>query len=175
MPPERVVAVVCVDWPDVVVEVEVSYDAIGTPIPIGVRVRRALPMKPTTRHGTDPTWPEGTQPAPISTRELKRLPLERIVNAVIVMLVQVTKEPAPDRMDPVAEMLNPAFRPTRRNKAVFYEGVGNYARYCAARGLSPAKELARAKNVKENTAHQWLYKARQLGFLERSRRSRQLA
>jgi hypothetical protein len=175
LPPIRTVAVRCVDWPDYIIEVEVSFDAVDAPVATGVSVRRALPTKATTRPWTDVAWPKGTQPLPVSTRDIRRLPLERIVNAALVMLIQLTKEPADDRMDAMAELLNPATRPTRRNKATFYEAVGQLARRWIADGKSPAKELARAKNVDTNTAHQWLHKARKLGFLEPSPRSRRHA
>lgn len=81
---------------------------------------------------------------------------------------QAAEEPSPERLEPLAEALSLSGRPIGRNKERFYRAVAELHRQWVLKGLSPAKELAKRKRVSENTAHQWIYKARQLGYLEPS-------
>jgi hypothetical protein len=79
-------------------------------------------------------------------------------------------------MNDVAALLNAKTRPIKQHKADFYKKIAAVARICIENpqlGLSPAKEIARRARVSENLAHQWIYKARKLGFLEPSQRSAQ--
>jgi hypothetical protein len=71
------------------------------------------------------------------------------------------------------KILVPRGRPERGKSAAFYKEVADaHRQLSAATGRSPVKEIARRKRVSENTVHQWVHRARQLGFLEPSPRSR---
>jgi hypothetical protein len=69
------------------------------------------------------------------------------------------------------KILVPRGRPKRGKSASFYKDIGKNHREFAAMGLSPVKEIGRRKRVSENTVHQWVHRARALGFLEPSPRS----
>jgi hypothetical protein len=69
------------------------------------------------------------------------------------------------------KILIPRGRPTRGTSAAFYKELADSHRNFSARGESPVKAIARRKRVSENTVHQWVHRARALGFLEPSPRS----
>jgi len=116
-------------------------------------------------------WPEDAKPVPISLRDVRRLPLDRIATAAVTAVRQLMAEPSPDRMAPLAEALSLQGRPTGGNKVKFYAAIADHHRMYTKAGRSPAKEIARRKRVSENLAHQWIFQARRLGFLEQSPRS----
>jgi hypothetical protein len=62
------------------------------------------------------------------------------------------------------KVLLPRGRPQRGKSTAFYEDIAAADREYQLKGLSPAKEIARRKGVSENTAHQWLYRARKMKF-----------
>jgi hypothetical protein len=70
------------------------------------------------------------------------------------------------------KILVPRGRPHKARAASFYKEIAESYREFAAAGLSPVKEIARRKHVPKNTVHQWIYRARQLKFLEPSPRSK---
>jgi hypothetical protein len=173
MPAQSIMRVLSTEFPKYAVDVEFRLDAFDEPVVTGVAVRRRVPMKSKPeRAALDPKaeWPEGIEPLPLSLRDVRRLPLDRIATAALVAVRQFS-ESGPDRMLPVADALSLPGRPVGRNKDRFYATVAELHRRYAKQGRSPAKELARRKHVSENTAHQWIYKARQLGYLEPSQRS----
>lgn len=173
MPAQGIMRVFSTEFPKYAVDVEMRLDAFDEPVVTGVAVRRCVGMKANKRAGFDPPpeWPEDVEPLPVSLRDVRRLPLDRIATAALVVVRQFRESPDPDRMLPVAEALSLPGRPVGRNKERFYTTVAELYRRYAGEGRSPAKELARRKHVSENTAHQWIYKARQLGYLEPSQRS----
>ena len=176
MPAQSIMRVVSEEWPKYAVDVELRLDALDEPVVTGVAVRPRVPLKARGRRaGIEPPnnaeWPEGTEPLPLSLRDVRRLPLDRIATAAVVYVRQAKEEPSPDRMQPVAEALSLPGRPTGRNKERFYRAVAELYRQWTLKGLSPAKELAKRKRVSENTAHQWIFKARRFGYLEPSPRS----
>jgi hypothetical protein len=182
MPAEGIVRVLSDEWPKYAVDVELRLPP-GTPngpfresgpVVTGVSVRRRVPMKAKGKRAAfehEAEWPDDAEPLPVSLRDVRRLPLDRIATAALVLARQYAEEPTPDRFDPVTEVLSVPGRPRGRNKERFYKAVADLHRSWTRKGLSPAKELARRKRVSENTAHQWIYKSRQLGYLEPSQRS----
>jgi hypothetical protein len=81
-------------------------------------------------------------------------------------------------IEPVSDLskiLLPRGRPAGGERSTkFYLEIANAHRQIEQLGESPAKVIARRKRVSENTAHQWIHKARQHGFLEPSPRSRKV-
>jgi hypothetical protein len=69
-------------------------------------------------------------------------------------------------------ILVPRGRPQRGRSASFYREIADSHRNFTLADLSPVKEIARRKRVSENTVHQWVHRARKLGFLEPSPRSK---
>jgi hypothetical protein len=174
MPAQGIMRVFSTEWPKYAVDVELRLDAFDEPVVTGVVVRRSVPMKAKGKRASfDPgaEWPEDVEPLPLSLRDVRRLPLDRIATAALVAVRQFSESPSPDRMLPVAEALRLPGRPVGRNKERFYTTVAKLYRMYALQNRSPAKEIAKRKQVSENTAHQWIYKARQLGYLEPSQRS----
>jgi hypothetical protein len=183
MPAEGIVRVISSEWPKYAVDVEMRLPP-GTPtgpyrlfepVVTGVSVRRRVPMRAKGRRAAfehKAEWAEETEPLPLSLRDVRRLPLDRIAAAAVVVVRQAAEEPSPDRLEPLAEVLSLPGRPIGRNKERFYRAVAELHRQWTLKGLSPARELAKRKHVSENTAHQWIYKARQLGYLERSSRTK---
>jgi hypothetical protein len=182
LPAEGIMRVLSEEWPRYAVDVEFRLPP-GTPtgpfresgpVVTGISVRPRVPMKAKGKRAAfehEAEWPEDVEPLPLSLRDVRRLPLDRIATAALVAVRQYAEEPSPDRFDPVSEALSVPGRPRGRNKERFYKAVAELHRSWTLKGLSPAKELARRKRVSENTAHQWIYKARQLGYLEPSQRS----
>jgi hypothetical protein len=76
--------------------------------------------------------------------------------------------------DTARKVLVPRGRPRRGKAASFYKEVANSYRELAytGTGASPVKEIARRKRVSENTVHQWVHRARKLGFLDPSPRTK---
>ena len=60
----------------------------------------------------------------------------------------------------------------REHTQVFYKGIADAHREFAKRGVAPVPAIAKRKRVPANTVHQWVHRARVLGFLEPSPRSR---
>lgn len=171
MPAEGIMRVCSGDWPKYAIDVELRLDLFDEPVVTGVAVRRRVPMKAKGKRAMFAEWPEDAEPLPVSLRDVRRLPLDRIATAALTAARQFMEAPSPDRMEPVAEALSLPGRPVGRNKEHFYTAVAGLYRLYATKGRSPAQEIARRKRVSENTAHQWIYKARKLGYLEPSPRS----
>ena len=141
------------------VAVELRYDN-DTPRVIGVAVRRH------PRAG-------GIDRPAVSLRDVQRLSLRPRVDAAIAFagearqseelrdsgLYLATPDPTPVRM--------PRGKP---NGTGFYRDIADTVLECQKRGVSPAKTIAKKKDVPDNTAHQWIYRARKLGFLDPSPR-----
>jgi hypothetical protein len=142
------------------VAVEIRYDN-ETPRVIGVAVRRH-------------THAGGINQPAVSLRDVQRLSLRPRVDAALAFAAEArrseqlrddgfyvsTPDPAPVKM--------PRGKP---NGARFYLEIAETVRDCQKRGLSPAKIIAKRKHVTTNTAHQWIYRARKLKFLEPSTRN----
>lgn len=146
-----------------VVDVEFSRDEHHNLVPVGVAVRRTFP---TSRHkkGGDYPFVEGTQPEPLSAGDVRGIPFGRVIRAAT--LVVANPEPSTERHDELNRILVPRGRPQRGRSEKFYRDVAAAARACSRNGLSPAKEIARRKNVSENLVHQWLHVARRRGLFE---------
>jgi hypothetical protein len=83
------------------------------------------------------------------------------------------KFPRAEFVEDARRILMPRGRPQRGKSVEFYRDLAETHRAAARAGKSPAKEIARRKGVSANTAHQWIHRTRQLGFLEPSPRSKQ--
>jgi hypothetical protein len=79
----------------------------------------------------------------------------------------------PDEMAVAAQVAPPTEKPQpgRLNRG-FYKWVARQHREHSKAGRQPAKEIAKATGAPENRAHQWIHRARELGDLEPSPRSR---
>jgi hypothetical protein len=186
------------------VAVELKFDDAG-PYVIGVTARALAVMGDPGARRT------------VSPRDVQRLPLARIVNAVLAFAATVEKpteesdetregvgptltyiDPdatvrtyygvgahdvweergfqVPAEMIPAAQVVEPEQLPQPgKTSRDFYVWIANEHRRHSARGRSPAKEIAKAKGVPENRVHQWIHRARELGDLEASPRSRRSA
>lgn len=133
------------------------------PIPTEISIRLTFPMTEGRRR-----FEPDLVPAPISPRDVRRLPLDRIVRAATV-----TADRGPiDAHEENRRILVPRGRPKGERAITFYKEVADFYRDCVSVGISPARELAKRKNTSENTAYQWIHQARKRGFLEPSPRSR---
>jgi hypothetical protein len=74
--------------------------------------------------------------------------------------------------DTARKVLVPRGRPKRGKSASFYKQLADSYRELAVTGASPVKEIARRKRVSENAVHQWIHRARNLGFLDPSPRTK---
>jgi hypothetical protein len=170
------------------VGVEFRHDEEG-PFVTGVAVRRH-------------TWADGWrgERTHVSARDIQRLPLTRIVQAALAAASTAVKPeqrtgtsptpgigpgetswideapseqfPGPQWLEEARKVLVPRGRPQPGKSTGFYRQIAESHRSFARAGKSPVKEIARRKKADENTVHQWVYRARQLGFLEPSPRSK---
>ncbi len=140
--------------PRYMVTVRVEHRADGS-VPVGIEVKR----------------PDETD-EPLSSRDVRRLPLDRIVSAALAAASGPRERRGEDEwFSTISKALAPPGRPERNHSAEFYKGISVFYRATAAKGLSPAQELARQKKVTRGTADQWIYRTRELGFLDPSPRS----
>jgi hypothetical protein len=157
---------------DYVVSVQVKYDDDGA-YATGVAVRR------------DPLVGYKGGRTEVSPREVKRLPLARIIGAALayadVLGKPLPRKPRAGEQMPelvaAEKILSPRIRaprgrPQRGGSAKFYKQIAEAYRQAAAAGLNPIKEIARQNGAPENTVHQWIHRARRLNFLEPSPRSK---
>ena len=152
-----------------VVSVEVSLDEGGSPFVTGLTVRNTVGR--------------------VSPREVQRLPLAKFMLAATNAVAAAeragnfgTAEVAPLFLDSLSEgqswpyaardILVPRGRPQRGKSTKFYRDIANSYRDFATAGESPVRAIARRKRAPENTVHQWIHRARELGFLEPSPRSK---
>jgi hypothetical protein len=136
------------------------------PVPVEVTVRLTFPVSETQQG-----FAEGTEPRSLSARDVRRLPLDRVVRAATAAADSGPVESLPE----LSKILLPRGRPSGDERSVaFYKAIANAHRQLEQLEKSPAKEIARRKRVSENTVHQWIHKARLQGFLEPSPRSRKL-
>jgi hypothetical protein len=119
---------------------------------------------------------EATTDAALSLRELRRLPLQRVVDAARAYVAARDEDsegtypefPGPDApgRTRVRDILLPRGRPGRTTyNDNFYRAIATAYIEFTKRGLSPAREIAKRKRVDRNTVDQWVHRSRQLGFL----------
>jgi hypothetical protein len=141
--------------PELIVQVQFTRTADGDPVTTGIAVYRTL-----TADG---------EPRPLSPRELQRLPLTRIRDAML----EVAHNPTGATLVGQRERLQvPKGRPERGKATSFYKEISDAYRQCKRENRSPAKTIAKLKRVDENTVYTWIHRARQLGLLEPSPRTR---
>jgi hypothetical protein len=155
------------------VSVELRRDPEGAPFVSGIRVRRAH------LGGVDDPDEDDPDEFRVSPRDVRRLPLSRIVEAALVASSEPMAEGnwlgddgRPRLPDDLKNVLVPRGRPQRGKAIGFYREIADSYRGYVKAGKSPVKGIARKKRVSENTVHQWVYQARQHGFLEKSSRSK---
>jgi hypothetical protein len=156
------------------VSVEFTRDSEGKPVPTGLRVQKAVPMDPQPElepqgdvymfaaERVAPRWSK--EPEAVSAREIRRLPLTAYVEAAVAYVSSGGRFEALERL---REIHLPRGLPERGRSAGFYREIADAYRQLRAQGKRPVPEIARRKRVDENTVHQWVYRARQLGFLEK--------
>jgi hypothetical protein len=154
-----------------VVTVGFVRPALGdVPVPVEVTIRRTFPV---SNQAYRPGFVEGTEPGPLSARDVRRLPLDRLVRAAAA-----TADRGPSEShNEVSKILVPPGRPEGGERSIaFYKGIADaYREFQQRKPLeSPAKLIARQKRVPVNTVHQWIFRARRLGFLEPSPRKRKV-
>ncbi len=138
------------------------------PVPVEVTIRRAFPVSE-----VDSSSGFKSEPAPLSAREVRRLPLDRIVRAATAA---ADRGPVVSASE-ISKVLIPRGRPTGGERSIkFYKEIADAYREIQQLDPdeSPARVIARRKRVPENTVHQWIYKARDRGFLERPPRARKV-
>lgn len=141
--------------PEYVVQVQFTRTADGDPVVTGIAVYRTL-------------MADGT-PRPLAPRDMQRLPLTRIRDAML----EVAHNPTAATLIGQRERLHvPKGRPERGKAAGFYKEIAAAYKQCVRESRSPAKEIARLKRVDENTVYTWIHRARQLGLIEPSPRTR---
>ena len=146
------------------VSVELRYDD-DAPRVIGVCVRRhphAGGVKQTR--------------TPLSLRDVQRLSLRPRVDAAVAFASEWRS--SSELREPGVYLATPDVT-TRRihvpkygpgGGTDFYRQIAKTYRACKMAGLKPAKEIARRRGVPVNTAYQWIYRARELKYLEPSGR-----
>lgn len=131
-----------------VVGVVFNRNAEADPVAVGITVTRT---------------PGGVgAPRPLSPRDVQRLPLTRIRDAML----EVARNPT-TLIDEFARLQVPKGRPERGKSTAFYKEIADTYRTCKLKGLSPAKEIAKIKRVDENRVYTWIHRARKLGLLEK--------
>lgn len=145
-------------------DVEMRRDDAGAAFVIGVRARREPPV--------DGWFADGVRPH-VSARDVQRMPLAPVVEAALAASTSGPPEGGGAWVPEAKRVLTPKRRPSGRGDKAhsFYKDIAATHRSCAARGDSPAKVIAKQLRVPENTAHQYIWRARQLELLEPSPRS----
>jgi hypothetical protein len=149
------------------VGVELLRTEEGTVQPVGVCIRVAAPYP----------FPVDTEVdlPPLSGRDLRRLPLGTYMDAAVAwasppMFVLQHLSDSDAAWEEVGRAVAPRGRPAHNTN--FYIEIAEAYRALAVQGRRPVPEIARRKKVSPNTVHQWVYRARQLGLLEKPRRKR---
>jgi len=176
---------------DYAIAVELVRPSDGPPFATGVAVRRVHMLSGPLEEPTD-----------VSPRDVQRLPLAAIVRAALAAAATAPEEPpaggrgeairgrvgyivydpGDERrekyqdvpwVEEARKILVPRGRPKHGKSTAYYRDLaGSYRELAKAGYSSPVKEIARRKQVSENTVHQWIHRARHLGFLEPSSRSK---
>jgi hypothetical protein len=145
--------------------VTVGFVRDDAPVPVEITVRRTFPVS------DQGGFLDGAEPEPLSARDVRRLPLDRLLRAATAAADSGPVESAAE----VSKILLPRGRPGGGARSIaFYREIASAHRQIEQLGESPAKAIARRKRVSENTVHQWIHKARLHGFLEPSPRSRRV-
>ena len=122
----------------------------------------------------------------LSARDIQRLPLASALRAAVAAARVFSEQSSTGEVLPLYgtekiekgwagaanRVLLPRGAPPTRRSAGFYKQIAEAYNAYVLRGMSPVKEIARRKRVSENNVHQWIYKARELKFLDPSPRSR---
>ena len=110
----------------------------------------------------------------LSQREVKRLPLDRVVRAALAAATGPREQRGSEKWHAlIAEkIVAPTGKPERGKSTKFYEDIAKAYRAAAANGKNPVKEIARQNGAAANTVHQWIYRARLYGHLAKSPQSR---
>ena len=113
-------------------------------------------------------------PASVSPRDVRRMRLSTYIEAAVALIAYSPN--ARDRAKTAREILAqtrvPRGRPERGRSTDFYRDLARAYQELAAANVRPVPEIARRKRVDENTVHQWIHRARKLGFLPPSSRGK---
>ncbi len=167
------------------VTIDLSTGTADIPVPVAASVRVLAPLeagsddRPAIRLSHESKKSErpifaGPLP-PISTRDLRRLPLASFVRAATSLAeayrrgVETGEEfewPTAGDWDRSLEKVRlPRGRPERRTSGFYGELADSY-RQLAAQGKRPVQEIARRKRVSPNTVRQWIFQARKRRLLD---------
>lgn len=112
-----------------------------------------------------------------SMRDIQRLPLQHLADGARAVVLEyeeklrhgdAASEINPARRRPFA----PKGRPQRGRSTKFYREFADSYRRFMVKGVSPIKAIAAEMGEDENTVHQWAHRARKIGVLEPSTRSK---
>lgn len=186
--------VLSADVPGYRIEIEVAEEE-DTVTPVGVTVRRLarLEKQPDSGEASDELLDFLSRrhtalndgrflfvetPRPLSSRDVRRMPLATLIEAAVALgnswrelgLGEPSAEgrewPSDEDWRRLRRARVPRGRPQRGDGASFYRGLAKAHRALVAQGKKPSIEIARANDVSPVTARQWIFRARQLGFLE---------
>lgn len=98
---------------------------------------------------------------PLSGRDLRKLPFGRVFAAFTAAKAIAGMPASQVGLETSRTLHAPRGRPPRGGHShKWWQDLADFYLECQARQLSPVKEIARRKNVSENTVHQWVYKLR---------------
>ncbi len=138
----------------------------GGPVATGVLIRRNF------AYDEQQGFADGLELVPVSGRDVRRMPLDRVIAAALAAVSEPSS--AEGWAGRVGKAITPRGLPERGRSSKFYAQIANLYRELAQRDVaSPVQEIARRKGVPPNRVHQWVHRAREMGFLEPSARSRQ--
>lgn len=156
------------DWP-YTVDVELLRPSeADAPVVSGIRVYRNFLLEPKTPGKRERRFAEDLRPLSLSTRDVRRMPLDRILRAALV----AATEHHDGRTGELKRALLPrAQGPKPEHSRKFYEQIARAYQQRVKNGEgSPVAWIAERKNVPRNRVYQWLHRARKMGLLEPSRR-----
>jgi hypothetical protein len=140
------------------VDVELLDDGEGVKVVTGISIRRNFPCEPIPRYGAPVSFSADAELKPLSTRDVRRLPLDRIVAAA---LTAATERPGgKERYQQLKKTLSGRSRPDIGKTPSEWRRIEQAYRKAVAEGKSPAVEIAAKWDVKRNVADQWIYRLR---------------
>ncbi len=162
LPAQRAVRIWDLDHLPYTIDVEFVQGDAG-PVATGIAIRRNF------AYDEKQGFADGLELTPVSGRDVRRMPLDRVLAAA---LASVSGDP--EWGPRAAKALTPRGRPKRGRSSKFYVQIADVYRQLAQRDVgSPVQEIARRMDVPPNRVHQWVHRAREMGLLEPSSRSRQ--
>jgi hypothetical protein len=149
------------------IDLELRLDKDDRPVVTGIAVRRAVPMEPRRDMKREPRWPEGTEPQPISPRDVKRLPLTQIAKAVATWVEATKDDPdSQERAEKMERVERTLFPPRGRSKGrvkkELYQWI-LFALQTLEKDLdpNPVQTIAARLGENPNKVHVWVHRAKE--------------